>query len=82
MSAMVSQITSLKIVSSTVYSGADQRKQLTLAFVRETTGEFPVLRSSNAENVSIRWRHHVLELELENVYLTKYMKQCKKHTII
>ena len=23
-----------------------------------------------------------LELELENVYLTKYMKQCKKHTII
>ena len=23
-----------------------------------------------------------IELELENVYLTKYMKQCKKHAVI
>ena len=26
------------------------------------TGEFPAQRASNAENVSIRWRHHVLPL--------------------
>ena len=48
MGAMVSQITSLAIVYSTVYSGADQ-----------LTGEFPVQMASNAENVSIWWRHHV-----------------------
>ena len=47
MSAMVSQITSLSIVYSTVYSGADQRKHqssASLAFVRGNspeTSEFP-----------------------------------------
>ena len=38
MSAMASEITNLTIVCSTVYSGADQRKQqssASLAFVRE-----------------------------------------------
>ena len=43
-SAMASQITSLMIVYSTVYSGADQtkhRSSASLAFVREFTGEFP-----------------------------------------
>ena len=49
MSTMASQITSLTIVYSTVYSGADQRKHqrsASLAFMREFTG------ASNAENVS------------------------------
>ena len=46
MTTMVSQITSLTIVYSTVYSSADQRKyqsSASLAFVRESlgTGEFP-----------------------------------------
>ena len=44
MSPMASQITSLTIVYSTVYSGADQRKHqssVSLAFVRGMTGEFP-----------------------------------------
>ena len=45
MSAIASQITSLTIVYSTVYSG----------------GEFPAQMSSNAENVSIWWRHHAIE---------------------
>ena len=63
MSAMASQITSLTIVYSTVYSGADQRKHqssASLAFVGNSpvTGEFPSQRASNAENVSIWWRHH------------------------
>ena len=42
MGAIASQITSLAIVYLTVYSDADQRKQMV----------------SNAENVSIWWRHH------------------------
>ena len=58
MSAIASQITSLTVVYSIVYSGADQRKHkssASLAFVREFTGtgEFPAQRASNAENVSI-----------------------------
>ena len=42
MSSMVSQITSLTIVYSTVYSGTDERKyqsSASLAFVREFTGD-------------------------------------------
>ena len=42
MSAMVSEITSLTIVCSTIYSGADQRKHkspASLAFVREFNGD-------------------------------------------
>ena len=63
MSAMVSQTTSLKIVDWTVYSGADQRKhQLRVTGSCEgnspMAGEFPAQRASNAENVSIWWRHH------------------------
>ena len=64
MGTMASQITSLTIVYSTVYSGADQRKRqssASLAFGRGNspgTGEFPAQRASNAEKVSIWWRHH------------------------
>ena len=62
MGAMASQITSLTIVYSIVHSDADQIKNqstASLAFVREFTGEFPAQMASNAENVSIWWRHHV-----------------------
>ena len=57
MGAMASQITSLAIVYSTVYSGADQRKHqssASLAFVRGI---------HRSPNVSIWWRHHA-NLEL------------------
>ena len=50
------QITSLIIVYSTVYSDADRRKHQTSA--SPGTGEFPAQMASNAENVSIWWRHH------------------------
>ena len=59
MGAMASQTTSLTIVYTAVYSGADQRKHqrsASLAFVRRNslvTGEFPAQIASNAENVSI-----------------------------
>ena len=67
MSAISSQITSLTIVYSTVYSGADQRKlqSSSLAFVRGIH-RWP---ANNAENVSIWWRHH----EWSNIYICIYI---------
>ena len=60
MDAMASRVTILTIVYSTIYSGADQRKRqssASLAFVRGIH-RWPGQRASNAENVSIWWRHH------------------------
>ena len=64
MTAMASQITSLTIA----YSSVDARRRLKkTSKLRVTglcagnslvTGEFPAQRASNAENVSIWWRHH------------------------
>ena len=65
MSAMASQITSLTIIYSIVYSGADEKKTSKLRVTglcvgnSPVTGEFPSQRVSNAENVSIWRRHHV-----------------------
>ena len=64
MDTIASQITSLTIVYSIVYSDANQRKHqssTSLAFVGNSpgTGEFPAQMASNAENVSIWWRHPV-----------------------
>ena len=60
MGAIVSQITSLTIVYSTVYSDADQRKYQSSASVAFVRGihRGPAQMASNAENVSIWWRHH------------------------
>ena len=64
MATMASHLTSLTIVYSTIYSGADQRKHLKLRVTglcagnSPVTGEFPAQMASNAENVSILWRHH------------------------
>ena len=64
MSAIASQITSLTIVYSTVYSGTDQRKHQSsssLAFCARNspgTGEFPAQKASNAGNVFIWWCNH------------------------
>ena len=58
MGAMAAEITSLTIVYSTIHSGADQRKyqgSASLAFVR---GIHRGKMASNAETVSIWWRHH------------------------
>ena len=62
MGAIASQITSLTIVYSTVYSDADQIKKskLRVTGLSPETGEFPAKMATNAENVSIWWRHHVL----------------------
>ena len=72
MNAMASQITSLTMVHPTVYSGTDERKHqssASLAFCEgdsPVTGEIPAQRASNAENVSIWWRHHAIALR-ENI---------------
>ena len=58
MSATVSQITSLTIVDSSAYSGADQTKHQSSASLAFVWGIFSTQRASNAENISIRWRHH------------------------
>ena len=61
MSAIASQITSLTIVYSAVYSDADQ-KNIKAPRHWPLCGEFPAQMASNAENVSIWWRHHVCGL--------------------
>ena len=64
MGAIASQITSLTIVYSIVYSDAEQRTHQKLRVTglcvgnSPGTGEFPAQMASNAENVSIWWRHH------------------------
>ena len=63
MVAMASQITSLAIVYSTVYSAqiketSKLRVTSLCAGNSPMTGEFPAQMASNKENVSIWWRHH------------------------
>ena len=85
MSAVASQITSLWIVYSTVYSGADQRRHQGSASHglcegnSTVTGEFPAQRASNAENVSIWWRHPVLSSPI--ITETDFCK-CNSHSRI
>ena len=64
MITMAFKITSLTIVNWTVYSGAEGAKTSKLRIIglcaenSPVSGEFPAQRASNAENVSIWWRHH------------------------
>ena len=76
MSLMASQITSFTIVYSTVYSGADQK----ISKLRVTglcagnspvTGEFPAQSASNAENVSIWWRHHAFCISMVTLHVSR-----------
>ena len=57
MGALASQITSLSIFYSNVYSGGDQRKRHVTGLC---AGNLPVTAqmASNSENVSILRRHH------------------------
>ena len=65
MSAMASQITFTIIVYSTIHSGANQRKhQNSASLWGEFTGNrwIPRTKAGNAENASIWWRHHALNV--------------------
>ena len=63
MRAMAFQITSITIVYSNVYSTHISKKTSKLCVTglceenSPVTGEFPAQRATNAENVSIWWRH-------------------------
>ena len=59
MGAIASQITSLTSVFSTVYLDTELRVTGLCAGNSPEAGEFPAQMASNAENVSIWWRHHV-----------------------
>ena len=64
MTMMASQVTSLTVVYSIVYSDADQRKHqssASLAFVWGIHRDrwIPRTKGHNPENGSIWWRHHV-----------------------
>ena len=64
MDTIASEITSVTIVYSTVYSAPRSKKTSKLRVTSlcagnsPGTGEFPTQTASNAENVSIWWRHH------------------------
>ena len=57
MGAMASEITSLTIVYSTVYTGADKGKHQSSAS-GEFTGDQWIPRTNGQENVSIWWHHY------------------------
>ena len=63
MGAMASQISSLTIFYSTVFSGTDQRKHQTSALLAFVRGIRRSAMASNVENVSIWWRHHDAKLK-------------------
>ena len=75
MGAMASQITSLTIVYSTIYS---RRRSNEISKLRVTglcegnspvTGEFPAQRANNAESVFIWWHHHGSDLSGCEIWL-------------
>ena len=70
MGAIAPQITSLMIVYSTVYSGA-VKKTSKLRVTDLCAGEFPAHMASNAEKVSIWWRHHVYAEDTYGIEPTK-----------
>ena len=80
MSALASQITSLTVVYSTVYSTHGSKKTSKLRVTglcvgnSPVTGEFPAQRASNAENVSISWRHH-------DIYSGNWIGQHKRKSV-
>ena len=84
MGARASQITSLTIVFSAVYLDTDQKKTSKLrvtdlcAGKSPEAGEFPVQMVSDAENVSIWWRHHVLRLVSMNIHLYNSLNEKNK----
>ena len=71
MSVMASQITSLTVVylKKFIQAQIKETSKFRVTGLCAGTGEFPAEMASNAENVSIWWRHHVFILQLL-IYLT------------
>ena len=74
MSMMASQITSLTIIYSTVYSRCRSTKTSKLSVTglcegnSPVTGEFPTQRARNTENVSIWWSHHDVKHFVNHIF--------------
>ena len=85
MSAMASQITGVSIVCSTVCSGADQRKHqscASLAFVRRSHQWIPTQRASDAETLSIWWRHYgIASPALDRIFWNRYYLEATFHLL-
>ena len=78
MSSMASQITSLTIVYSTVYSGVDERKHQSsssLAFVRENSPVIDVLPAQRASNWKMFQFDEVIMILEQLLDLTNQMQK-------
>ena len=87
MCAIASQITSLTIVYSIVYSDRRRSKKTSKLCVTGLcagnspgTGEFPAPMPSNAENVSIWWRHHASVVITDYYVISLYSTTCLRQT--
>ena len=88
MTTMASQITSPTVVYSIVYSDADQRKHQSsaasapLAFVWGIHRDrwIPRTRASYAENVSIWWRHH--EINVSYTPSAEWQYKLRIHSVV
>ena len=77
MGAMAFQITVVSIVRSTVCSKKTFKLRATDLFEGNppVNGGFPSQRASNAENVSIRWRHHAYASKGRNEFAKRSMQR-------
>ena len=77
MDAMAFQITVVSIVRSTVCSKKTFKLRATGLFEGNppVNGGFPSQRASNAENVSIRWRHHAYASKGRNEFAKRSMQR-------
>ena len=74
MSSIAPQITTLTIVYSTVCSRRRSKKtSRQWPLYGEFTGEFPAQKASNAEIVSIWWRHHGVMTSTGPVFASLYI---------
>ena len=83
MDAMASQIVGITIVYWTVYSGRSKKtSKLRItglcAGISPVTGKFPAQMTSNEENASIWWRHHVGAVQVVNWIFLIYLMHIEK----
>ena len=83
MSAMACQITGVSIVCSALCSGPDKKIKAPRHWplLGKTTG-FPSQRASNAENVSIWWRHHGIVTDITDLDYSVGNSHYSRHSFV